>query len=300
MNTKPVRMNFCQSRVKSASLRMPGRLSDRHQVKVRLRKACLHTVCEEAKCPNIAECFKADTATFLILGNVCTRNCSFCAIAKDRPPVANDPGEPRRLAEAVKDLGITHAVITSVTRDDLADGGAAAFAACIESINQLCPQVRVEVLVPDFLGSQESLEIVLQAGPQVLNHNIETIERLYSDVRPGAVYSRSLGLLAAAARKAGPLIKSGLMVGLGESNEEVVELLADLAQAGCQVVTIGQYLQPAKNNCEVIRRVSEEEFEYFIQAGERFGLTVIAGPLVRSSYQASQVCERLMPRPRHA
>ncbi|MBW1807186.1 MAG: lipoyl synthase [Deltaproteobacteria bacterium] len=280
--------------MKTACVRMPGRLSDRHQVKVRLRKAGLHTVCEEAKCPNIAECFKADTATFLILGKVCTRNCSFCAITKNRHPAPDDPDEPRRLAEAVRDLGITHAVITSVTRDDLPDGGAAAFAACIRSINQVCPQVRVEVLVPDFLGSQKSLDQVLQAGPQVFNHNIETIERLYPVVRPGAAYARSLGLLAAAARRAGPLVKSGLMVGLGESYEEVIQVLADLKRAGCQVVTIGQYLRPTKNNCEVIRQVSQEEFNCFIKAGDELGLTVIAGPLVRSSYQAGRVYSQLM------
>ena len=269
--------------------RATGRLSDRHAVKVRLRRASLNTVCEEARCPNMSECFKSHTATFLILGEVCTRRCRFCAIQKDREATEVDPGEPGRLAAAVSELELAHAVITSVTRDDLPDGGAGQFADCIAEIKKLCPQVTVEVLVPDLGGDLESLQVVLDAGPQVLNHNLETVPRLYSRVRPGADYERSLKIISRAARHGGLLVKSGLMVGLGETDREIVQVLVELERAGCQVVTIGQYLQPRPGCLPVEREVTAEQFAGFDREGERIGLTVVSGSLVRSSYHAREV-----------
>ncbi len=272
--------------------RMPGRLSDRHAVKVRLRRAALHTVCEEARCPNIAECFGADTATFLVLGNVCTRRCRFCAISKGSKPIAPDPAEPARLAATVRDLKLTHAVITSVTRDDLPDQGAGVFVACIEEIHRLCPSTTIEVLVPDFHGRCDLLSEVSAAQPDVLNHNIETVARLYPLVRPGAGFARSLSLLAYAAGKSHALVKSGLMVGLGERDDEVIETLRALADSGCRVVTIGQYLRPNGECLPVARRVSQEQFDSFAEAAEALGIEALSGPLVRSSYHASEVLAR--------
>ncbi len=272
-----------------STCRMPGRLSDRHAVKVRLRKAALHTVCEEARCPNIAECFGADTATFLVLGNVCTRRCRFCAISKSSRPGELDPAEPARLAETVRDLKLTHAVITSVTRDDLLDCGAGVFLACIEEIHRLCPSTTIEVLVPDFQGRYELIDRICAANPDVLNHNIETVERLYQLVRPGAGFARSLSLLARAAAKSSALVKSGLMVGLGERDDEVIETLRALADSGCRVVTIGQYLRPNNECLPVARRVSREQFACFAEAAEALGIEPVCGTLVRSSYHASEV-----------
>jgi lipoic acid synthetase len=267
---------------------MAGRLSDRHAIKKALRRASLNTVCEEARCPNMGECFREKTATFLILGDVCTRRCGFCAIRKGQPrPV--DPEEPERVARAVRDLGLAHAVITSVTRDDLADGGAGVFAACIRAVGEACPDTTVEVLVPDFGGSREAVGTVLDAAPRVLNHNVETIERLYGRVRPGADLERSLEILGAAAGRGGCLVKSGLMVGLGETDQEVVELLGRLRGAGCQVVTIGQYLQPGRDRLPVAREVDAPAFGKYRQAGEDLGLTVVAGAMVRSSYHAREI-----------
>jgi len=269
--------------------RMPGRPSERHALKVLLRQARLHTVCEEARCPNAGECFGAGTATFLILGDVCTRGCRFCAISRGCPPAPPDPDEPGRVAEAVARLGLRHAVVTSVTRDDLPDGGASAFAACVRAIRARCPDTRVEVLVPDLGGRADALEQVLAAGPDVLNHNVETVARLYPLARPGADLARSLELLARAARRTpAPVVKSGLMVGLGEEDGEVLELLAGLRAAGCHLVTIGQYLQPRRANLPVARQVGQESYALFRERGRALGLRILAGPLVRSSYHAGE------------
>ncbi|MBW2699448.1 MAG: lipoyl synthase [Deltaproteobacteria bacterium] len=273
--------------------KMPGRPSQRHEVKVRLRRAGLLTVCEEARCPNVCECFGAQTATFLIMGKVCTRSCRFCAIEKGQPPEAPDSDEARRLAEAVVELDLAHTVITSVTRDDLPDGGAAMFAACIREIKHRRPETTVEVLVPDFAGRKESLTTVLLEKPEVLNHNVETVARLVDQVRPGASLKRSLSLLRQAAETSDAVVKSGLMVGLGEEDSEVGELLGQLADAGCRVVTIGQYLQPSKTQCAVQRQVSESAFSSWRSLGHSLGLHVVAGPLVRSSYQAKEVLDAL-------
>ncbi len=274
--------------------RMPGRLSDRHRVKVRMRRAGLHTVCEEAKCPNIAECFGEDTATFLILGDVCTRACSFCAVAKNKTPLPVDADEARRLAEAVGQLGLSHAVITSVTRDDLADGGAGHFVACVEQIRKICPGVSVEILVPDFGGNAEAGAAVFAVRPDVFNHNVETIERLYPRVRPKAKLSRSLSLLAGAAAQGNMLVKSGIMVGIGEEDQEVITLLGQLGEAGCQMLTIGQYLRPSQQHLAVSREVTEQSFEIFRKHGREIGLDVLAGPLVRSSYRARESLARFV------
>jgi len=268
--------------------RMPGRLSDRHEVKVRLRQAGLHTVCEEARCPNMGECFRAGTATFLILGDACTRRCGFCAVSRDRAPLPPDADEPRRVAEAVQQLGLDHAVITSVTRDDLPDGGADLFAACIRHIRSRCPGTSVEVLVPDFRGDERAVAVVLHEHPDVFNHNVETVPRLYPEVRPGADFSRSLRVLTQAA-STGVVVKSGLMVGLGESEAEVGAVLADLRAAGCQWVTVGQYLRPVRDRLRVARQVEEEEYTRYRTRGESLGLRVVAGPLVRSSFRAAEV-----------
>jgi lipoyl synthase len=266
---------------------MPGRLSDRHDVKVRLRRTKLHTVCEEARCPNIGECFSAGTATFLVLGNVCTRRCGFCAVWKKCAPGPLDEMEPMRVSQAVEELGLRHAVITSVTRDDLADGGSALIASCIREIRKRCPKTTIEVLVPDFMGQEDALDSVLRERPDVFNHNIETVPRLYPQVRSQADYGRSLRVISRAASGGGMLVKSGMMVGLGESREETAGAMSDLAMAGCQVLTIGQYLQPARDNVKVVRRYTLEEFQDLKELGERAGIKkVIAGPLVRSSYRA--------------
>jgi len=273
---------------------MPGRLSDRHEVKVRLRKAKLNTVCEEARCPNMAECFAADTATFLILGDVCTRGCRFCAIAKGRDPRPPDPDEPRRLAECIDQLGLSHAVVTSVTRDDLPDGGARLFAECVHRIRRRCPKTTVELLVPDFQGDRRSLKLVLDAKPEVLNHNVECVPRLYPQVRPQADFDRSLAVIRQAAESRGVVAKSGLMVGLGETDEEVVEVLCRLQETGCRAVVIGQYLQPTRDSLAVSRRVTPGQFEDYRRAGEKLGLVMLAGPLVRSSYRAREVYSSLV------
>src|SRR5271157_3729917 len=242
----------------------------------------LHTVCAEAKCPNRSECFGRGTATFLILGNICTRSCGFCGIAHGSPqPVDKD--EPRRVVEAIARMGITHAVVTSVTRDDLADGGAGVFAEIIGIIRQELPRVSVEVLVPDFGGNPEALGLVLGARPHVFNHNVETVPRLYPAVRPQAQYRRSLEILArAAGRGADPRVKSGLMVGLGETTEEVHRVLADMRAAGCGMVTIGQYLRPSKSQVGVAEFIAPQQFAAYrtFALGLDFA-EVSSGPFVR-------------------
>lgn len=249
----------------------------------------LHTVCQSAACPNIGECWNHRTATFMILGNLCTRRCGFCAVQKG-VPLEVDYDEPRRVAEACSALGLKYAVITSVNRDDRKDGGADLFAMTIRAIRERIPECRVEVLIPDFQGSRGALEVVLEARPDVLNHNIETVPRLYRQVRLGARYERSLELLAWA-KESAPAIpaKSGLMLGLGENREEVLATLGDLRKHGVDIVTIGQYLRPTPRHLPVLRFVPPAEFEQYRAAGLALGFShVESGPLVRSSYHASE------------
>lgn len=260
------------------------------KVKTLLEEAGLHTVCEEARCPNLGECFSQGTATFLILGDVCTRDCGFCAVHHGLPsPPAED--EPRRISRAVLDMGLRYVVITSVTRDDLPDGGASLFARTIGAIREQDQKTKIEVLIPDFRGDVSSLETVLRAFPDVLNHNIETIRRLYSEVRPQADYKRSLGLLKKA-KGICPQIptKSGFMLGLGETLPEVIDLMEDLRKADCDFLTIGQYLRPRSDRLPVVRFIPPEEFEEYKRTAKSMGFKAVAsGPFVRSSYHASQM-----------
>ena len=252
-----------------------------------MREKSLHTVCEEARCPNIGECWGNKTATFLILGDTCTRGCRFCAIDKGRP-LALDPEEPRNVALVVKDLGLDHIVVTSVNRDDLPDGGAAHFAQTVFWIKQFNPSTRVELLVPDFAGNLQSLETVVNSGIQILNHNIETVPRLYGKVRPGHSYEGSLNLLMAAKKQRPEMLtKSGFMLGVGETTQEVLATLQDLRDNEVDIVTIGQYLQPSTRQLRVERYVTPEEFQEFKAEAELLGFRhVESGPLVRSSYHA--------------
>ena len=249
----------------------------------------LHTVCESARCPNRQECFSQGTATFMILGDVCTRDCSFCAVQSGRPR-SPDPGEPDNIVAAVARLGLRYAVITSVTRDDLPDGGASHFARTIDAIHDYDPGIMVEALIPDFAGSLSALKTVTDASLAVLNHNVETVPRLYPEVRPQADYRRSLEVLRSA-RLLNPALrtKSGLMVGLGETKEEVVRVMADLRHAGCDLLTIGQYLAPSTRHHELVRFVHPDEFGEYQDAGMEMGFRyVAAGPLVRSSFHAGE------------
>jgi lipoyl synthase len=261
------------------------------QVKSLVGRLGLHTVCESARCPNIGECWGHRTATFLILGDVCTRNCAFCAI-RTGTPAPPDDGEPEAVAAAVAHLELRHAVVTSVTRDDLADGGAAHFARTLSALHRLCPRTTVEVLVPDFAGNWAALGVVLEAEPDILNHNIETVPRLYPTMRPQARYDRSLELLHRAGRPGTALTKSGLMLGAGEQPEEVVATIDDLRRSGCQILTLGQYLSPSAAHAPVARFVPPDEFERWREHAAARGFThVEAGPLVRSSYRAQRQTE---------
>ncbi len=256
-------------------------------VRGRVRAGKLHTVCESAACPNRNECWNAGAAAFLILGDVCTRGCGFCNIPTGAPR-ALDRQEPERVAEAVASLGLSYAVVTSVTRDDLPDGGAGAFADTIRAVRRRSPACRIEVLVPDFRGSTSSLHAVLDAAPHVLNHNIETVPSLYSRVRPHADYGRSLRLLQEANGR-DVVAKSGLMLGLGERMEEVRSALRDLRSAGCSILTIGQYLRPNRRSLPVVAYYHPEEFAALRSEALRLGFrSVSTGPLVRSSYHASE------------
>jgi len=247
----------------------------------------LHTVCEEANCPNVGECFKSRTATFLLMGKVCTRNCSFCAVSHGRP-LPLDPGEPRKVAEACLALRLGYVVLTCVTRDDLADGGAAHMASVIREVKKQNPGTKVELLVSDLAGNREALEMLLDAPLDVLAHNMETVPSLYKSVRPGAVYERSLALLENARKSAPALVtKSGLMLGLGESTDEVEEVMKDLSKAGCDVLTLGQYLQPSPDHFPVKEYVTPAKYEACERKAYELGFRhVVAGPLVRSSYMA--------------
>lgn len=252
-----------------------------------LRQHNLHTVCEEARCPNIGECWGHSTATFLILGDICTRGCRFCAISKGKPNLL-DPEEPRNVALVVKELGLQHIVVTSVNRDDLPDGGATHFAKTVFWIKVLNPGIRVEVLIPDFRGDKKALEAVVRSGIHILNHNVETVPRLYRRVRPGAMYQRSLELLKRAKEiRPDLLTKSGLMLGVGETLDEVMTTLKDLRQVDCDIVTLGQYLRPSGDHLPVERYVSPAEFDELKTEAQKRGFRhVESGPLVRSSYHA--------------
>ena len=252
-----------------------------------LREKNLHTVCEEARCPNIGECWGNKTATFLILGDTCTRGCRFCAIDKGKP-ASLDPEEPRNVALVVKDLGLDHIVVTSVNRDDLPDGGAGHFAKTVFWIKALNPQIRVELLIPDFEGNLQALKTVVESGIEILNHNIETVPRLYGKVRPGHTYECSLNILTEAKKfRDHVLTKSGLMLGVGETYNEVIATLQELREKKVDIVTLGQYLQPSNRQLEVDRYVTPDEFKEFKMTGEKLGFRhVESGPLVRSSYHA--------------
>ncbi|MBA7496980.1 Lipoyl synthase [subsurface metagenome] len=259
-----------------------------------LRDHGLHTVCESALCPNLGECFHRKTVTFMILGNICTRNCRFCAVEKGKPlPVYRD--EPKNIAKVANLLKLSHVVITSVTRDDLVDGGANQFADCIKEIRKLESAPSIEVLIPDFSGNFKNLNIVLAYFPDVLNHNVETVKRLYLEIRPGADYIRSLRILKKAKKYSKNIIvKSGFMVGLGEKWEEIVSLLKDLSGVNCDIVTIGQYLQPSENHIPIDKFYTPDEFINLKQIALEMGIKYVeSGPFVRSSYKASDALKYL-------
>ncbi len=262
------------------------------KIKSILSETQLHTVCEEARCPNLGECFSRGTATFLILGEICTRNCGFCAVEHGVPALP-DEGEPERVASAVKKMGLQYVVITSVTRDDLADGGASSFAKALRAIRNVDQTIKVEVLIPDFKGEFSSLTMVLDEVPDVLNHNIETVPRLYPEARPQADYDRSLNLLKRSKENYPHILtKSGFMLGLGETEEEVVGLLQGLREVECDFLTIGQYLQPRPDRLPVVRYIPPEAFEKYEKIGLEMGFrSVASGPFVRSSFHASQMFE---------
>ena len=257
-------------------------------------KRGLHTICQEACCPNMGECFSKGVATFLIMGSVCTRNCRFCAVASGRPETL-DPTEPERLAGKVNELALRFVVITSVTRDDLSDGGASHFVRVIEAVRRKCPGVGIEVLVPDFKGSRPALSTVIHALPEVLNHNVETVPRLYPSVRPQADYSQSVELLKRAKDiNKSTITKSGLMVGLGETTGEVMHVMDDLRDVDCDILTIGQYLQPSADHYPVIEYVNPDKFEFYRDEAQRKGFKGVASsPFVRSSYRAGELFEQV-------
>ncbi|MBI5044054.1 MAG: lipoyl synthase [Nitrospirae bacterium] len=267
--------------------------SSLHKTKGLLRDLRLNTVCESARCPNISDCFSKPTATFMILGDVCSRQCSFCSVEKG-VPMLPDASEPKRIAEAVKRLGLRHVVITSVTRDDLADGGAGHFADVIKELSMIDDsgfKIQIEVLTPDFRGSINALKNVVSAGPHIFNHNLETVPRLYSTVRPQADYKRSLEVLKNVKEMAPAIYtKSGIMVGFGETEQEVIDVMRDLRGVGCNFITIGQYLQPRKENLPVYEYIRPEVFERYKKIAEGLGfLRVASGPLVRSSFNAEEM-----------
>jgi lipoyl synthase len=269
-------------------------------VKEILRDLALNTVCEEASCPNIGECFNAGTATFLIMGPACTRACPYCDIDFEKKPKPLDPTEPTRLAQAVRRMNLNHVVITSVNRDDLLDGGASQFVACINAVRSVSPKTTIEVLIPDLCGNWNALELILQAVPEVLNHNTETVPRLYRRVRPQGNYDRTLELLQRT-RQLSPrtYTKSGIMVGLSETNTEIRQVMQDLRTVDCDILTIGQYLQPSQKHLQVNEFVNPEQFAAWKAFGEEIGfLQVVSSPLTRSSYHAGQVRELMERYPR--
>jgi lipoic acid synthetase len=277
-------------------VKAPGGPTFAH-IKRMMRELGLHTVCEEARCPNMGECWDHRAATFMILGDVCTRNCTYCAVAHGTPK-AFDPLEPVRLAEAVERMGLQHVVITSVDRDDLPNGGAEAFAGCITEIRGRLPDATVEVLIPDFKGSVAALRIVMEARPHILNHNLETAERLYRLARPGGRYDRALELLATARRLGGPaaLTKSGLILGMGEEWDEILVCMRDLRRSDVNILTLGQYLRPSDGHLPVVRYYSPDEFDELREAGMAMGFShVQASPLTRSSYHAWEQARSAAP-----
>ncbi|MCX7793916.1 MAG: lipoyl synthase [Thermodesulfovibrionales bacterium] len=272
------------------------KLNLNHETRKRLKQYRLHTVCEEAKCPNRQECFSKPTATFLILGPYCTRNCGFCSVNHMKGPLRVDFDEPRRIALAARELGLRHVVITSVTRDDLPDGGASHFVKVIKKVREVLPFTTVEALIPDFNGNLDALESVLEVRPDVLNHNVETVPSLYKKVRPGASFERSLIILKKAKEmRPDILTKSGLMLGLGESLDEVIEVLRMLRSVNCDIVTIGQYLRPAKENLPVVKYISPYVFRELGNLAKKMGFRqVISGPLARSSMNAEEVMNKVL------
>jgi lipoic acid synthetase len=261
-----------------------------------LKRHGLNTVCEGALCPNRGECFGQGTATFLILGRTCTRNCTFCAIPSEERPPAPDPQEPKQVARAAAELGLKHAVITSVTRDDLEDGGASHFAETVKAVRENNPQIIVEVLIPDLQGSFAALKTIVDSRPDILNHNLETVPRLYPEVRPQADYPRSLHLLRTVKEiNPGEITKSGLMLGLGEEKEEVLAVMADLREVSCDLLTLGQYLRPSGKHHPVLRYLPPQEFDELRQEGEKMGFkAVFSAPLVRSSFHAAEVFKKIL------
>ena len=254
-----------------------------------LKSKCLNTVCENARCPNKNECYTKNTATFLIMGNNCTRNCRYCNITCSKPEPL-DGNEPLHIAEAVKDLGLKYAVITSVTRDDLPDGGAEHFANCIYEIRKISPDIKIEILTPDFKGNKNSLDTIIKAHPDVFNHNIETVRKIFKTARPQGNYDCSLDVLKYVKDNSNIITKSGLMIGLGETFEDIEETLVDLKSAGCDIVTIGQYIQPSKVHLEVSKYYTPDEYEKLKLLAEKAGIKHYQiGPLVRSSYRASEL-----------
>ena len=254
-----------------------------------LKTKCLNTVCENARCPNKNECYTKNTATFLIMGGNCTRNCRYCNISCAKPEPL-DLNEPLHVAEAVRDLGLKYAVITSVTRDDLPDGGAEHFANCIKEIRKLSPQTKIEILTPDFKGKKESLDIIIEAHPEVFNHNIETVKSLFKTARPQGNYDTSIEVLKYIKENSDIITKSGLMIGLGETYEQIKETLTDLHNVGCDILTIGQYIQPSKEHLDVAKYYTLEEYEDLKKMATEIGISHHQiGPLVRSSYRASEL-----------
>jgi lipoic acid synthetase len=274
---------------KPSWLKVEGNGAETMRTQNMLGRLGLNTVCSAAGCPNLGECFRKGTATFMIMGDQCTRNCRFCKVTNGAVSPL-DPDEPRRVAEAVVELGLTHVVVTSVTRDDLPDGGAAHFAGTIRAVRDAAPQTTIEVLIPDLQGDTGSLDVIIAAKPDVINHNIETVPPLYAAVRPEADYLRSLFVLSYCKKKAPDrFTKTGIMVGLGETEGQVLQTMDDILAAGCDILTIGQYLQPSKQHLEVREFVPPEQFERYKAIGEQKGFSFVASaPLVRSSYRASE------------
>jgi lipoic acid synthetase len=269
-------------------------LQQLHEMKTLLRQKDLHSVCESLACPNRTECFSRGTATFMILGDVCTRSCGFCNVTTGRPYAPPSPEEPRAVAEAARRMGLNHVVVTCVTRDDLPDGGARQFAETIRELRIALPESAIEVLTSDFRGNLDSVAIVAAAKPDYFNHNVETVPRLYDFVRPGSRFERSLTLLAHVKKlDPGIVTKSGMMLGLGERREEVIDVMKGLLEHGCEILTIGQYLQPNRDKLDVVEYVSPEVFDEYAAIGENLGFrAVFSGPFVRSSYMADLVASR--------
>lgn len=282
----PIQLPVVERRPEWLKVKAPGGETYAH-VKTMMRSKTLHTVCEEARCPNITECWNAGTATFMILGDTCTRSCGFCAVKTGRPPVL-DVDEPKRVAEAVLSMNLKHAVITSVNRDELADGGSRIFADTILAVREVNPGITIEVLIPDFKGKTAALQNIIDARPDVMNHNTETVPRLYRRVRPQAKYEWTLGVLKES-KSQGLRTKTGIMLGLGEQREELLTVMQDLCAVGVDVLTLGQYLQPTKAHLPVERFVHPDEFAELREIGLQMGFDwVEAGPLVRSSYHAER------------